>query len=178
MLSIAKISCFKNDSLSNYELDTNLFNESIFKLCTECKMLVHDFSKIFCCCGKKLDYMEVSDVDALCSWLNYSSLNDKKEDPKDPMEDPNEEFFDNEGLLMDENHCCGNNSDCSDCIDCNERKWDNDIDSDDNSTDIGLDKEYYRAIYTNDLLEDYTGYDEECDEECDDECDDECDSVS
>jgi len=65
-----------------YDLDTNLFNESIFKMCTECGVFTHDFSQLFCDCGHKLDYVNVSDIDTLKKWLSEESKNSESKNSK------------------------------------------------------------------------------------------------
>lgn len=135
MLSIEKIHCEKIGSSFRYDLDTNLFNENIFKMCTVCGKFSHDISEIFCECGSKLSFVDISDPEILLKWLNLPNIKEVVEEiVEEIVEEKNEEkneksSIDDEGKLMSVLHDCG--ADSTDCIDCNEKRWeDSDYDSD------------------------------------------------
>ncbi len=111
-ISISKIPCNQTNLHFKYELDTNLFNENIFKMCTECGVFVHDFSVMFCTCGRKVEYVDVSGADAM-KWFNLLSKDSE---------------------LLTDDHVCDIGEDCSnpDCIDCQESTWEKDSDTDTN----------------------------------------------
>jgi hypothetical protein len=171
LVTINKIVCEQTCGNSfKYELDTNLFNESIFKMCIECGVFVHDFSNMFCSCGKKLDYVNVSDVDELKLFLNHLSLNDHPK-PIKPVEYPMDYDSDSDGSgdsgdfdeigyhlkngYSQDDHVCNIGEDCSnpDCIDCCEREY-----SPEASGSDSVDPDYYQA-WVNDGVD--------CDDICD-----------
>jgi hypothetical protein len=185
LLMISKIPCVQYGSTTHYDLDTKLFNESIFKMCTHCGVFAYDFAEFFCNCGRKLDFVDVSDMDALRLWLNNLDLNDNDKKQKLVESEKIESESDNDDSstdsnplnMMDETHVCYNGEDCSnsDCIDCKERQWEgkssSDIDGDD--------------VYDNGFYETYHECGSECGSECGVDCDidnydgwDENDSVS
>ena len=119
MLSIAQIHHNTSGSDFVYDLDTSLFNENIFKMCTDCGAFAHDFSKIFCSCGHKLHYVDVSDIETLKNWTKFFEEQEKVLSPTDE--------------LLSEVHNCDNSDDC---IDCAERKWeDSEPDSESDESD-------------------------------------------
>lgn len=128
-MSFTIISCEQIHNSSTYELDTNLFNESIFKMCTKCGVFVHDFSDIFCYCGQKLVYVNVEDgVDGVNKHLSLLNLNKPVEKPVDKVMESCSDHEESESNPVDKplepSHICDINEDCSnpDCIDCCE-KW-------------------------------------------------------
>lgn len=160
LVTISKIPCAEFGSTREYDLDTNLFNTTIFKMCTECGVFAHDFAEISCDRGHKLDYVDVSDIDALRCWLNNLALNDSKESEEivsestgsDSESDVNTDF----DLRTDNHQCDRDADDCTneDCLDCTARLWE--VSSVDGYDD-GYDAEYYRTYH-------------ECGSECESEC--------
>ncbi len=127
----------QNGLTYKYDLDTNLFNENIFKMCSECEMFAHDFSQIFCKCGRKLDYVDITDTMYL-SYLQRSIIVDDHISISDTLSDA--DTFDDivtatdvvitedGGEFVVKSHNCVNSDDC---LDCEENQWDDDDDDDD-----------------------------------------------
>jgi hypothetical protein len=96
-------------------------------MCTHCGVFAFDFAEIFCDCGRKFDYVDVSDVDTLRIWLKNLALSDSKDHKSDRNSDCETipEEYPEESPLVDELHKCHIGEDCTndDCIDCSDRKY-------------------------------------------------------
>jgi hypothetical protein len=147
-----------------FELDTNFFNENIFKMCTDCGVFAHDFSDMFCKCGLKLHYVDVSDIEALKNWLKFLSLDEPVLYEPEMGElgelEPVDETLEPE--FLEDTHLCYNGEDCSnpDCLDCQEQHWD-DSQSHSEATSV-----YYQALVNDKIA---------CGPNCGPNCDCDCD---
>lgn len=80
LLNISEIPSLEFGSTTSYDLDTSLFNENIFKMCTGCATFAYDFADIYCECGQKFTYVDVSDIEALKTWLNSPVMKETQKD--------------------------------------------------------------------------------------------------
>jgi hypothetical protein len=117
----------REGSTVSYKIDTKLMHNTVFKMCTKCGIFTHDFSDLYCDrCKDRLQYVDLSDVDAVKNWLEALSINDL---PKNDLADLTESDltgsdFDSDESDFDEyKHNCGD--DGYDCIDCENKDWEN-----------------------------------------------------
>jgi hypothetical protein len=169
LVTISKIPCVEFGNIKHYELDTKLFNESIFKMCTKCGVFAHDFSEFYCDCGQPLDYVDVSDIDSLRIWIKNLDLLDKQEHivEQDTIEEEDSIDNPNRLILMDEEHICYNGGDeeCTneDCIDCNDNKFPWYDDGSDGSVMDNQDQGFYLSYDYSDCEDNYNDEFEDCD---------------
>lgn len=162
-MALVKIPCEQFGSTRVYELDTKLFNENIFKMCTQCGIFSHDFAEMFCECGHKLDYVDLSDIEALRSWLHNEVWSHRLVDSITKLTCTTPLKIEVENDLMTDTHTCNNGDDCSnvDCIDCSEHTWEKFDEYED----------YDAGFYS-------TYHEDECEDECEDDSWEDNDSVS
>ena len=110
-LIVEKINCDQQGNSYIYDLDTKLFDESVFKSCTKCNVFVTDLSHLFCNkCKNKLDYVNVSNMEMWINFLNFLKFEARADGGG---------FGGFGGELKDDLHTHeDNNDDCLDCSDC------------------------------------------------------------
>jgi len=80
-LALQEISCQQVGSTFRYDLDTSLFNESVFKMCTECGIFTDDFADMFCDeCKAKLDYLKLNAFESMMLVVESHRCEDGSED--------------------------------------------------------------------------------------------------
>lgn len=58
-----------NNSNYSYNFDINQLDKTIFKICTACLEVAHDYAYTYCVCGKTYKYVDVSVNNALSAHI-------------------------------------------------------------------------------------------------------------
>jgi len=130
LLMISKVNGIQDGLTTYYDFNTKMFNESVFKICSCCGVFAYDVSELFCDCGRRFEYVNVSDMDSLRFWLDNLALNEKRAkceakcvDYEEYASDFDSDYDSETGSdsdLLEGEHICYTNDDCTneDCIDC------------------------------------------------------------